>query len=179
MRYAFAMLMQIMKARYITTHSYFSTSIHDAKRIILESPFWTWIVQCVWVVLVSVTLKRPWPIIIMSGGYFGQYPTNTKHLYNIYTTSANVFDFGSTLYKCYANVLCLLGNSPAYSWSSERLMDIWFQFEKNINWKNERIHEQKKDWVSGWLSDWMTKRMNKHCEEKMNVKGNEMKWIGL
>ena len=40
-------------------------------------------------------------------------PANTKHLYNICITFVqcrpNVFDVGSTLYKCYTNVLCLLG----------------------------------------------------------------------
>ena len=36
----------------------------------------------------------------------------SKHLHNIYTTSAQrVFDVGPILYTCNANVLCLLGNS--------------------------------------------------------------------
>ena len=34
-------------------------------------------------------------------------PVNTKHLYNIYTTYPT---FIPTLYKCYTNVLFLLGN---------------------------------------------------------------------
>ena len=37
------------------------------------------------------------------------FPANTKHLYNICTTSANVFDVSPTLYKFYTNVLCSLG----------------------------------------------------------------------
>ena len=37
----------------------------------------------------------------------GDSPVNTKHLYNIYTTTAKV---GPTLYKCYTNVFCLLGH---------------------------------------------------------------------
>ena len=38
-------------------------------------------------------------------------PANTKHLYNIYSLQRrpNVFDVVPTLYKCYTNVLCLLG----------------------------------------------------------------------
>ena len=35
-------------------------------------------------------------------------PANTKHLYEIYTASTNVFDVGPTLYRWYTNVLCLL-----------------------------------------------------------------------
>ena len=38
-------------------------------------------------------------------------PANTKHLYNICTTWPNAFDVGSAFYKCYTNVLCLLGNT--------------------------------------------------------------------
>ena len=40
-------------------------------------------------------------------------PVNTKHLCNICTMLANVEDAGPTLYKCYTNVLCLLGCSDA------------------------------------------------------------------
>ena len=36
-------------------------------------------------------------------------PANTKRLYNIIQRRPNVFDVGPTLYKCYTNVLCLLG----------------------------------------------------------------------
>ena len=36
-------------------------------------------------------------------------PANTKHLHNIYTTSAQRLRRWPTLYKCYTNVLCLLG----------------------------------------------------------------------
>ena len=48
---------------------------------------------------------RPWLIIfnVTLGN-----PVNTKHLYNIYERQPNVFDVGSTLYKFYTNVLCLL-----------------------------------------------------------------------
>ena len=35
------------------------------------------------------------------------YPASTTHLYNIYTMLDE--DVGPTLYKCYTNVLCLLG----------------------------------------------------------------------
>ena len=38
---------------------------------------------------------------------FRSFPAKTKHLYNIYTTSAQ--RLRPTLYKCYTNVLCLLG----------------------------------------------------------------------
>ena len=40
-----------------------------------------------------------------------QSPVNTKHLYNInfIQRRPNVFDVGSTLYKCYTNALCFLG----------------------------------------------------------------------
>ena len=40
----------------------------------------------------------------------GDSPVNTKHLYNIYTTTAKVIEVGPTLYKCYTNVFCLLGH---------------------------------------------------------------------
>ena len=36
-------------------------------------------------------------------------PANTKHLYNIYAMLDQCEDVGPTLYKCYRNVLCLLG----------------------------------------------------------------------
>ena len=39
---------------------------------------------------------------------------NTKHLYNICTMSAQRLRFCSNLYKCYANVLRLLGIWPVY-----------------------------------------------------------------
>ena len=59
---------------------------------------------------------------------FKIYSTNTKHVYTIYTTSANAFDAGPTLYKCYTIFLCLLGSCFAYNAMlplgiSERLMD--------------------------------------------------------
>ena len=37
------------------------------------------------------------------------YPVNTKHLYDFMQRRPNVEDVGPTLYKCYTNVLCLLG----------------------------------------------------------------------
>ena len=37
------------------------------------------------------------------------HPVNTKHLYDFMPCSTNVEDVGPTLYKCYTNVLCLLG----------------------------------------------------------------------
>ena len=42
-------------------------------------------------------------------------PVNTKHLYNNCTmqSSPNVFDVGPTLYKCYTNIICLLGPVPS------------------------------------------------------------------
>ena len=36
-------------------------------------------------------------------------PVNTKHVYDFIQCCANVEDVGPTLYKCYTNVLCLLG----------------------------------------------------------------------
>ena len=38
-----------------------------------------------------------------------QLPANTKHLLTFAQRQPNVFDVGPTLYKCYTNVLCLLG----------------------------------------------------------------------
>ena len=38
----------------------------------------------------------------------GTVPTNTKHLYNIYTTAAQRLDVGPPLYKCYTNISGLL-----------------------------------------------------------------------
>ena len=37
------------------------------------------------------------------------HPVNTKHLYDFMRCWTNVEDVGPTLYKCYTNVLCLLG----------------------------------------------------------------------
>ena len=37
------------------------------------------------------------------------FPANTKHLYNMYATSAHCLRRWTKLYKCYTNVLCLLG----------------------------------------------------------------------
>ena len=45
--------------------------------------------------------------IIMS--ILGVITANTKHVYNILQRRPNVFDAGPTLYKCYTNVLRLLG----------------------------------------------------------------------
>ena len=39
-------------------------------------------------------------------------PESTKHLYNIIQYWTNVEDAGPTLYKCYTNLLCLLGYTP-------------------------------------------------------------------
>ena len=61
-------------------------------------------------------------------------PATTNYLFNISTTSTNVFDVGSTLYNYYTNVLCLLGgggggfgenNSPSESvaWKHESEAD--------------------------------------------------------
>ena len=49
-------------------------------------------------------------------------PANRKHLYNIYTTSAQYFDVGPTLCKCYTKKVCFLGN---IAWSG--LKDAWVQ----------------------------------------------------
>ena len=43
----------------------------------------------------------------------GGYPVNTKHLYVFMQCWTNVEDVGPTFYKCYTNVLCLLGSPPA------------------------------------------------------------------
>ena len=37
------------------------------------------------------------------------HPVNTKHLYEFMQCGSNVKDVGPMLYKCYTNVLCLLG----------------------------------------------------------------------
>ena len=43
---------------------------------------------------------------------------NTKHLYDFIQCWTNVEDVGPTLYKCYTNVLCLLGSQlyPSLLW---------------------------------------------------------------
>ena len=38
-----------------------------------------------------------------------RHPVNTTHLYDFVQCWTNVEDVGPTLYKCYTNVLCLLG----------------------------------------------------------------------
>ena len=38
-----------------------------------------------------------------------RHPVNTTHLYDFIQCWTNVEDVGPTLYKCYTNVLCLLG----------------------------------------------------------------------
>ena len=43
----------------------------------------------------------------------GLYEANTKHLYIIYTMLGQRRTVEPTLYKCYTNVLCLLGSDPA------------------------------------------------------------------
>ena len=40
---------------------------------------------------------------------------NTKHLYDFMQCWTNVEDVGPTLYKCYTNVLCLLGQEDFLS----------------------------------------------------------------
>ena len=60
-------------------------------------------------------------------------PVNTKHLYNICT----MFDVVPTLYKCYTNVLCLLGI----------LFLLWFKIPPPLSrkWTIPRLICGKKD----------------------------------
>ena len=63
--------------------------------------------------------RRRWPNIeptlgqclVLTGNYRCSLntPVNTKHLYDFIQCWTNVEDVGPTLYKCYTNVLCLLG----------------------------------------------------------------------
>ena len=54
----------------------------------------------------TVLLRGCWNCLIPSLFW---HPVNTKHLYDFMQCWTNVEDVGPTLYKCYTNVLCLLG----------------------------------------------------------------------
>ena len=65
------------------------------------------------------TEKPPGFLIITRSAFqskSGHNPANTKYLDHICTTSAQVFDVGLTLYKCYTNVLCSLGMGIRRGW---------------------------------------------------------------
>ena len=48
-------------------------------------------------------VETAWPKLVLTC------PVSTKHLYDFMQCWTNVEDVGPTLYKCYTNVLCLLG----------------------------------------------------------------------
>ena len=98
-------------------------------------------------------------------------PTQSKHFYNI---NANVFDVGPTLYKCYTNVLCLLGsilNHPSldelfYLQGTLSLPALWLRV-----WISQISQERciERPWISyGPLGaeDPLIERDVGHCADK-------------
>ena len=54
------------------------------------------------------------------------FPANKKHVYNIYRTPAHNIYITMTLYKCYTDVVYLLGDSRVYSfWNLYYLLNIF------------------------------------------------------
>ena len=56
-----------------------------------------------------------------------RHPVNTKHLYDFIQCCTNVEDVGPTSYKCYKNVLCLLGRRTFFQtlYISPMLVQGW------------------------------------------------------
>ena len=56
-----------------------------------------------------------------------RHPVNTTHLYDFIQCWTSIEDVGPTLYKCYANVLCLLGRRTfsQTSYISAMLVQCW------------------------------------------------------
>ena len=54
-----------------------------------------------------------------------RHPVNTKHLYDFIQCWTNVEDVGPTLYKCFTNVLCLLGRRT-FSKKHCTFFQCWF-----------------------------------------------------
>ena len=85
------------------------------------------------------------------------FPANTKHLYNNCTTSANVFDVGPTLYKCYTNVLCLLGchvERMRYK-PHKSAQSLWFGLVSHTTWSSEATRKARtRPPVAPWSGMW-------------------------
>ena len=77
--------------------------------------------------------------------YYLYKPTNTKHLYNIFTMLVNVFDVDRALYKCYTNVLCLLA-------SCSYLLCTWYQVWRGMTCLGAGVpHLQMGSWGTHWV----------------------------
>ena len=66
----------------------------------------TWSIACKQTDCYCGDVETAWPKLVLTC------PVNTKHLYDFmqcWTNVEDVEDVGPTLYKCYTNVLCLLG----------------------------------------------------------------------
>ena len=83
---------------------------------------------------------------------------NTKHLHNIYTTSAQRY-VGSTLYQCYTIVLCLLGRYHEPQGGGPRVVvstAAGVRFPVSAVWKKQKMflsHPRVKVSIVGSLRD--------------------------
>ena len=72
-----------------------------------QQPFVTWILVYCWIYLVKPHYFLT--LVALLSFTAGMLPVNTKHCMTFVQCWTNVEDVGPTLYKCYTNVLCLLG----------------------------------------------------------------------
>ena len=64
-------------------------------------------------------------------------PVSTRHLYDFMQCWTNVEDVGPTLYKCYTNVLCLLGGSI-----QDQIQRRWHNIKTKSNKSNGPAPQQ-------------------------------------
>ena len=100
-KYAFHTSSQITASSYILEqHLWVNNSIESLNP-------WSWILAGRWLANKLTVLLRISRNMLTPRLY--RHPVNTKHLYDFIQCWTNVEDVGPTLYKCYTNVLCLLG----------------------------------------------------------------------
>ena len=80
--------------------------LSDIYELIIQSPWPLPLLGC-WLANKLTVLLRGCGNCLTPSLYW--HPVNTKHLYDFMQCWTNVEDVGPTLYKCYTNVLCLLG----------------------------------------------------------------------
>ena len=103
----------------ITASSYILERHLSNNSIESQSPL-SWILAGPCFVLLWVFRNRLTPCVY-------RHPVNTTHLYDFVQCWTNVEDVGPTLYKCYTNVLCLLGRRtfPQTLYICAMLVQCW------------------------------------------------------
>ena len=122
----------ILNMRFISKASSRASSQITASLYILERHLWvnnskhfalapTW--SLAWKQTDCIT-GRIWKLLDPKSLYW--HSVNTKHLYDFMQCWTNVENVGPTLYKCYTNVLCLLGAAGGLSLKHCTFIQCWF-----------------------------------------------------